>query len=139
MFSYASKRITRGRGLSLALFLSVVLAATLFSGILQGADAVGGSALDNTLDKSDWDVIDTNALSKNTTETHIFDIDSYFLSLDGVESVDHFIRQGIELNSTKINGTVPVTIISLPPNGALSDGITAPGGFEDGKLYIDLG
>ena len=75
MFSYASKRIIRGRGLSLALFLSVVLAATLFSGILQGADAVGGSALDNMLDKSDWDVIDTNIYSKNTTETHIYDID----------------------------------------------------------------
>lgn len=139
MFSYASKRITRGRGLSLALFLSVVLAATLFSGILQGADAVGGSALDNMLDKSDWDVIDTNIYSKNTTETHIYDIDSYFLDLDGVESVDHFIRQGIELNSTRINGTVPVTIIALPSNGKLSAGITAPGGLEDGKLYIDVG
>ena len=71
MFSYASKRITRGRGLSLALFLSVVLAATLFSGILQGADAVGGSALDNMLTNTKYDIIATNTYEKNTTAVNI--------------------------------------------------------------------
>ena len=139
MFSYASKRITRGRGLSLALFLSVVLAATLFSGILQGADAVGGSALDNMLTKTKFDVITTNIYEKNTTAVNIYNINSYFKTLKGVDEVDHFIRQSIELNSTTVKGTVAVTIISLPPTGELASGINAPRGLEDGKVYIDIG
>jgi ABC-type antimicrobial peptide transport system permease subunit len=139
MFSYASKRITRGRGLTVALFLSVVLAATLFSGILQGADAVSGSALDNMLKNTKFDIMDTNIYEKNTTKVNIFNIDSYFKTLDGVDGVDHFVRHSIELNSTTINGTIPVTLISLPPSGEIAKGVTAPNGFEDGKIYIDLG
>ncbi|MCX6648744.1 MAG: FtsX-like permease family protein [Candidatus Bathyarchaeota archaeon] len=139
MFSYASKRITRGRGLSLALFLSVVLAATLFSGILQGADAVGGSALDNMLTNTKFDIITTNIYEKNTTAVNIYNIDGYFKTLKGVDGVDHFIRQSIELNSTKINGTVSVTIIALPASGEIAKGISAADGLEDGKLYIDVG
>ncbi len=139
MFSYAAKRMTRGRGLSLALFLSVVLAATLFSGILQGADAVSGSALDNMLDNTKFDVIDTNIYEKNTTAVNIYNIDEYFMALDGVDGVDHFIRQTIELNSTTVNGTVEVLIIALPPDGEIAEGISAANGLEDGKLYIDMG
>ncbi|HIH89561.1 TPA: ABC transporter permease [Candidatus Bathyarchaeota archaeon] len=139
MFSYASKRILRGRGLSLALFLSVVLAATLFSGILQGADAVGGSALDNVLANTKFDIITTNTQSKETSYTNIYNIDDYFGGLDGIAGVDHFIRQNIELNSTRINGTVSTVIISLPPEGKISQGLNVPGGLEDGKLYIDVG
>jgi FtsX-like permease family len=139
MFSYASKRITRGRGLTVALFLSVVLAATLFSGILQGADAVSGSALDNMLKNTKFDIMDTNIYEKNTTKVNIFNINSYFKTLDGVDGVDHFVRHSIELNSTTINGTIPVTLISLPPSGEIAKGVTAPSGFEDGKIYIDLG
>ncbi len=139
MFSYASKRILRGRGLSLALFLSVVLAATLFSGILQGADAVGGSALDNVLANTKFDIITTNTQSKETSYTNIYNIDDYFGGLDGIAGVDHFIRQNIELNSTRINGTVSTVIIALPPEGEISQGLNVPDGLEDGKLYIDVG
>ncbi len=139
MFSYASKRITRGRGLTIALFLSVVLAATLFSGILQGADAVSGSALDNMLKNTKFDIISTNTMEKNTTKVNIFNIDSYFKTLKGVDGVDHFIRESIELNSTTINGTIPITLISLPPSGEIAKGVSAPNGLEDGKVYIDLG
>jgi ABC-type antimicrobial peptide transport system permease subunit len=138
MFSYASKRMTRGRGLSMALFLSVVLAAILFSGILQGADAVAGSALDNMLTNTKWDVIDTNIYEKNTTAVNIYNIDEYFKTLDGVDGVDHFIRQTIELNSTTVSGTVEVTIIALPPEGEIAGGISGAD-LEDGKLYIDRG
>jgi len=138
MFSYASKRMIRGRGLSLALFLSVVLGATLFSGILQGADAVGGSALDNMLENTKWDVIDTNIYEKNTTAVNIYNIDEYFMSLEGVDGVDHFIRQTIELNSTSIDGVVEVTIIAIPPDGEIAEGISGAD-LEDGKLYIDRG
>ena len=139
MFSYASKRITRGRGLTVALFLSVVLAATLFSGILQGADAVSGSALDNMLKNTKFDIISTNIYEKNTTKVNIFNIDAYFKTLNGVDGVDHFVREAIELNSTTINGTIPVTLISLPPSGEIAKGVSAPNGLEDGKVYIDLG
>ena len=139
MFSYASKRITRGRGLFLALFLSVVLAATLFSGILQGADAVGGSMISGTLNASKYDIVSTVSEEKNVTRTNIYNIDSYFKSVDGVESVDHFLREEIDLNSTIMNTTIPTTIVAVPPSSELAKGINAPNGLEDGKLYIDLG
>jgi ABC-type lipoprotein release transport system permease subunit len=139
MFSYASKRITRGRGLTLALFLSVVLAATLFSGILQGADAVGGSALDNMLKNTKFDLISTNIYEKNTTKVNIYNIDGYFKTLSGVDDVDHFIREAVELNSTTVNGTISVTLIALPTNGTIAKGVSAPNGLVDGKIYIDLG
>ena len=139
MFSYASKRIIRSRGLSLALLLSIILAATLFSGILQGADAVGGSILRNALSTTKYDVITTNIDEKNVTRTNIYNIDAYFEALDGVETVDHFMRQDINLNSTTINGTIPTKIIALPPSSGLVNGMNIPSGLEDGKVYIDLG
>ena len=139
MFSYASKRIIRSRGLSLALFLSIILAATLFSGILQGADGVGGSILTNALKATKYDIITTNVDEKNVTRANIYHIDGYFKTLNGVEEVDHFMRQGIELNSTTIVGTVSTTIIALPSDSGLVIGIDAPGGLEDGKAYMDLG
>ena len=139
MFSYASKRITRDRSLFLALFLSVVLAATLFSGILQGADAVGGSMISGTLNATKYDIVSTVSEEKNVTRTNIYNIDSYFEAVNGVDSVDHFLREEIELNSTIMNTTLPTTIVAVPPNSELAKGINAPNGLEDGKLYIDLG
>jgi ABC-type antimicrobial peptide transport system permease subunit len=139
MFSYASKRIIRSRGLSLALFLSIILAATLFSGILQGADGVGGSILNNALKSTRYDIITTNVDEKNVTRINIYGIDEYFKTLAGVDIVDHFIRQDIELNSTIINGTVLTKIIALSSDSGLVSGIDAPGGLEDGKVYMDLG
>ena len=64
MFRYAIKRIIRGRSLFLSLFLSVALAVTLFSGILQGADAVGEALLDNTIDSAYLNII-SRAPDKN--------------------------------------------------------------------------
>jgi ABC-type lipoprotein release transport system permease subunit len=139
MFSYASKRITRSRSLFLALFLSVVLAATLFSGILQGADAVGGSMISGTLNATKYDIISTVSEEKNVTRTNIYDINSFFKSVDGVESVDHFLREEIDLNSTIMNTTLATTIVAVPPSSELAKRINAPNGLEDGKIYIDLG
>ncbi len=139
MFSYASKRLTRGRGLSLALFLSVILAATLFSGILQGSDAVSGSLISNTLKETRYDVIATDVDKKNVTETNIYGIDAYFEGLKGVETTDHFLRQEITLNSTTVNGTITTTIVAIPPTSGLLKNVDAPNGFEDGKVYIDVG
>jgi ABC-type antimicrobial peptide transport system permease subunit len=140
MYSYALKRITRDKGLFLALFVSVVLSATLFSGILQGADTVGGSLLSYTQKAMKYDVISTAFDKKNVTETKIYGIDSYYRTLNGVEGVDHFLRMDIELNSTSINGIIPTTIVAVPASSELAKGINAPqGGLEDGKLYMDLG
>jgi hypothetical protein len=139
MFSYASKRIIRSRGLSLALLLSIILAATLFSGILQGADGVGGSILTNALKATKYDIITTNVDEKNVTRANIYNIDGYFKTLNGVEEVDHFMREEIELNSTTIVGTVSTIIIAVPPDSGLAVGIDAPQGLEDGKVYMDLG
>ena len=139
MFSYASKRLTRGRGLSLALFLSVILAATLFSGILQGSDAVGGSLISNSLKDTRYDIVATNVDEKNVTKTNIYGIDAYFEAQTGVETADHFLREEITLNSTAVNGTVTATIVAIPPTSGLLKNVDAPNGFEDGKVYVVAG
>ena len=139
MFSYASRRITRGRSLFLALFLSVVLAATLFSGILQGADAVGGSTLTKTLSAMRYDIVAVNPYDKDVAVTHLYAIDGYFGATQGVEHVDHFLRLEVEFNSTYLNGTFPTLLVSVPSNSSLGGQVNVDGGFQDGKVYVDLG
>ncbi|MBN2336381.1 FtsX-like permease family protein [Candidatus Bathyarchaeota archaeon] len=136
MFSYAVKRITRGRGLFLSLFLSVALAATLFSGILQGADAIGVAILDETLETAYVDII-SSAPDKNVTKTHYFEVDELFSQVDGVRQVDHFIRWGVMLNSTAVNATIEASVLALPSDSSLYDGMNIDGVMEDGVIYID--
>lgn len=136
MLWYAAKRIVRGRGLFLSLFLSVALAATLFSGILQGADAVGAAILDQTLESAYVDII-SSAPEKNVTKTHYFEIDEIFGGVEGVERVDHFIRWGVELRSAEINGTLEAILLALPDDSSLYAGISVEGPLEDGVVYVD--
>jgi ABC-type antimicrobial peptide transport system permease subunit len=138
MFRYAVKRILRGKGLFLSLFLSVALAATLFSGILQGADAIGVAILDNTLQSAYVDII-SSAADKNVTKTHYWEIDDVFSSVEGVKSSDHFIRFSAELESKSINGTVRTVILALPEDSSLYEGVSGVQVFEDGVVYVDAG
>ncbi len=136
MFRYAAKRIVRGRGLFLSLFLSVALAATLFSGILQGADAIGVAILDETLESAYVDVI-SSAPEKNVSETHYFEIDEIFGEVEGVERVDHFIRWSVELRSPMINDTIEALLLALPDDSSLYGGMSVEGPLEDGAVYVD--
>ncbi len=136
MFRYAVKRILRGKGLFLSLFLSVALAATLFSGILQGADAIGVAILDNTLQSAYVDII-SSAPDKNVTKTHYWEIDDIFSNVEGVKSSDHFIRFSAELESKSINGTVKTVILALPEDSSLYEGVSGVQVFEDGVIYVD--
>ncbi len=72
MFQYAVKRLIRGKGLFLSLFLSVAIASTLFAGILQGADAIGARSLDQIFESAPYDII-TMASDKNITKTRVTD------------------------------------------------------------------
>jgi len=136
MFRYAAKRIVRGKGLFLSLFLSVALAATLFSGILQGADAVGVAILDHTLESAYVDII-SSAPDKNVTETNYFEIDEIFGKVEGVERVDHLIRWRVGLRSPEINGTVEAILLALPDDSSLYGGMSVDGPLEDGVVYVD--
>ena len=136
MFRYAAKRIVRGRGLFLSLFLSVALAATLFSGILQGADAVGAAVLDHTLESAYVDII-SSVPEKNVTESHYYEIDDIFGKVEGVERVDHFIRWRVELRSPEINGTTEAVLLALPEGSSLYEGMSVEGPLEDGVVYVD--
>ncbi|OGD47881.1 hypothetical protein A3K69_06105 [Candidatus Bathyarchaeota archaeon RBG_16_57_9] len=120
----------------LSLFLSVALAATLFSGILQGADAIGVAILDNTLESAYVDII-SSASDKNVTKTHYWDIDQVFGGVEDVQSVDHFIHFAADLESEALNGTVDVLILALPPDSSLYDGISGVQVLEDGVVYVD--
>jgi ABC-type antimicrobial peptide transport system permease subunit len=138
MFSYAVKRITRGRGLFLSLFLSVSLAATLFSGILQGADAVGVAQMDEILKSAYVDVI-SNSINKNITLTHYWNIDEIIEGIEEVKSANHYIRWSatIELNGTQRK--IEAIILAIPEGSSLYDWLIGVDNFQDGALYIDAG
>ena len=137
MFRYAIKRIIRGRSLFLTLFLSVALSATLFAGILQGADAVGVSLLDTALDTAYVDIVST-ALEKNITKTRIYDVENVLGVVEGIDRIDHFIRWTVELQSPDLNGTAESLIIALPDDSTLYEGIKGTEIFEKDKIYIDI-
>ncbi|TRO52012.1 hypothetical protein E2P71_08315, partial [Candidatus Bathyarchaeota archaeon] len=90
MFRYAIKRIMRGKGMFLSLFLSVALASTLFAGILQGADAIGARSLEQIFQSAPYDIID-QASDKNITKTRILDVENVLGEIDGVTHIDQFI------------------------------------------------
>ncbi len=136
MISYAAKRIVRGRGLFLALFMSVVLAATLFSGILQGADAVGVSLLDSTLKAANVDVTCT-AAEKNVTVTRVYEADMLFGKIDGVKRVDHLIRMKIDLNSSASNVTITSILLVLPDDSDLLKEASGAISLENSKIHIE--
>ena len=136
MYRYAVKRITRGRSLFLSLFLSVALAATLFSGILQGADAIGAQSIDQIFSSAPYDIIST-ATDKNITKTNVYNIDPIFQAVPGVEQVDHFERWPVSLVSGSINGTVEgVYLIGIPDDSVFYQGLTVEH-LERGVVYVD--
>lgn len=136
MFRYAVKRITRGRTLFLSLFLSVALAATLFSGILQGADAVGVAILDKTLESAYVDIISSSS-DKNITKTRHYEIDEILGKIEGVASVDHFIRWKFKVLLPMLNESMETVVLALPPDSSLYNGISGVDQFVDGKIYVD--
>jgi ABC-type antimicrobial peptide transport system permease subunit len=138
MFRYAVKRIIRGRTLFLALFLSVALSATLFAGILQGADAVGVSLLHNALRTAPFDIV-SSAPDKNITKTRIYDIENVLGGIEGIEHIDHFIRWTVELQAPNLNGTSESIVIALPDDSVLYEGINGIERFEKDEIYVDLG
>jgi ABC-type antimicrobial peptide transport system permease subunit len=145
MFGYALKRILRGRGIFLALFLSVALAATLFSGILQAADAVGASLLNKTLKATDVDIV-SSAENRNLTRTSLEEVEDAIGGIENVVGVEHLIRSvelesgmGIEVNLTGLNASIPFTIVAIAGNSSLVDGITGVERLELGMLYVEEG
>jgi ABC-type antimicrobial peptide transport system permease subunit len=140
MFSYASKRITRGKGLFLALFLSVALASTLFSGIIQGSDAISVSLSTNLFGKVKYDaLLVANEYMKNVTKTKIWDAETIFANQEGVAHVDHFVMMpkvwfGDGSKDKQLQGI----LIAIPDNSELYQGIKEVAKMEYGKLYPDV-
>ena len=138
MFSYAAKRIVRGRSIFLALFLSVALAATLFSGILHGADAVGVAMLEKTLEAADIDIV-SSAENRNLTRTAPEKVEGLIGGLEHVISVDRLVRWELEVNLTAWNTSTPFTIVAISGDSSLLAGISGVDGLERGKVYVDKG
>jgi len=138
MFNYAIKRIIRGKGLFLSLFLSVALASTLFAGILQGADVIGAKSLEQIFESAPYDIISV-APDKNITKTRISEIEEFFGPVEGVERLDYFMRTPIRLFEP---GTVNTTIegaylIAIPDDSIFYEGLVGIDQFERGKVYFD--
>lgn len=139
MFQYAVKRLIRGRGLFLSLFLSVAIASTLFAGILQGADAIGARSLDQIFESAPYDII-TTASDKNITKTQITNVEEFFGEIEGVESLHYFEWSPVRLYEP---GTVNTTIdgvymVAVPDGSKFYDGLVGVDQFERGKVYFDV-
>ncbi len=139
MFQYAVKRLIRGRGLFLSLFLSVAIASTLFAGILQGADAIGAKSLDQIFESAPYDII-TSASDKNITKTRITDVEEIFGDIEGVESLDYFEWSPIRLyDPGTVNTTIEgVYMVAVPDGSKFYDEIVGVDQFERGKVYYDV-
>ena len=135
----------RGRSAFMALFLSVALAATLFSGILQGADAVGASILEKALEATDIDIV-SSAEDRNLTRTSLSEVEEAIGNLEHIAGVEHLIRSveqearaGIEVVVEGLNDSLPFTIVSIAGDSSLVGGITGVDRLEPGKIYVDVG
>ncbi len=145
MLGYALKRLVRGKSLFLALFLSVALAATLFSGILQGADTVGASVLNSALKATDVDLV-SSAEDRNLTRTSLAEVEEVIASLEHVARVEHLIRSveqearaGIEVMVSGSNESMPFTIVAIASDSKLVSGLSGVGRLEPGMVYVDAG
>jgi hypothetical protein len=118
MFQYALKRIIRGKGLFLSLFLSIALASTLFAGILQGADAIGAKSLEQIFDSAPYDIID-EAFSKNITKTRILEVENILGDIEGVTRIDQFIWASVQMFEPGLNTTVDGVFIVAVPDGSI--------------------
>ncbi|MBD3172894.1 FtsX-like permease family protein [Candidatus Bathyarchaeota archaeon] len=138
MFRYAVKRIIRGKGMFLSLFLSVALATTLFAGILQGADAIGARSLDQIFDSAPYDIID-EASHKNITKTRILDVENVLGHIEGVTSISKFIWAPVRMYEPGVNATVEgVYLIAIPDGSKFYDGLKGVEQLERGKIYFDV-
>lgn len=133
MFNYAIKRIIRGKGLFLSLFLSVALASTLFAGILQGADVIGAKTIEQVFESAPYDII-SMAPDKNITKTHISEIDEFFGPVEGVERLDYFMRTPIRLfEPGTVNTTIEgVYMVAIPDDSIFYEGLVGVDQFERG-------
>jgi ABC-type antimicrobial peptide transport system permease subunit len=138
MFQYALKRIIRGKGLFLSLFLSIALASTLFAGILQGADAIGAKSLEQIFDSAPYDIID-EAFSKNITKTRILEVENILGDIEGVTRIDQFIWASVQMFEPGLNTTVDgVFIVAVPDGSIFYDELVGIDEMERGKIYFDV-
>jgi ABC-type antimicrobial peptide transport system permease subunit len=144
MSGYAVKRLIRGKSLFLALFLSVALAVTLFSGILQGADAVGASILSTALEAADVDFVSSTE-DRNLTRASLIEVEEAIASLEHVVKVEHLIRSveyeagaGIEVMVPGSNESIPFTIVAIAGDSNLVRGLSGLERLEPGMVYMDV-
>jgi ABC-type lipoprotein release transport system permease subunit len=136
MLNYAFKRLTRGPSIFIALFLSVLVAVILFSGIIQGADAVACSMISRALEAVDIDV-ESWAEQRNVTRLAIEEMENAYKMVKGVIWVDHLIRWEVEVNVSGWEEPITFTLIAIPENSTLLQGISGVEGLERGKIYIE--
>ena len=138
MLSYAVKRLIRGPSIFIALFLSVLLAVTLFSGIVQGSDAVAYSMLSKALGAVNID-IESWAEQRNITRLAISRMEDAYRGVRGVTWVEHLIRWEVDVNVSGWNETLTFKLIAIPENSTLLQGLSGVEELEDGKVYIEEG
>ncbi|MGC8850291.1 MAG: hypothetical protein ACP5QI_07450, partial [Candidatus Bathyarchaeia archaeon] len=126
----------RGKATFIPLFLSVVLAVTFFSGVLQGADAVGAAVLDRALMASEVDIVST-AEGRNFTQLAIDEVEGRIRDVKGVRSVEHIVRVEAELNGSDAEASL--IVVAVRGNSGLLGRMKGVEMLESGKVYVEAG
>ena len=142
MFSYGLKRLVRGWGGFIALFLGVTIATTLFAGTILGAEKVGFEMLDEAMDLVPVDII-TADLVRDITVVDYSDLEAEISQLENVVSTQQVIRWDAMLNWVdyyNAENNVAFDIAAVEENSTLWYDIFGPGsaGVQPGEIYVDV-
>jgi len=142
MFAYGLKRLIRGWGGFIALFLGVTIATTLFAGTILGAEKVGFEMLDEALDLVPVDII-TADLVRDITIVDYSDLEAEIDQLENVVSTQQVIRWESMINWVDYfnpENNVVFDIAAVEENSTLWYDIFGPGsaGVQPGEIYVDV-
>ncbi len=142
MFAYGLKRLVRGWGGFIALFLGVTIATTLFAGTILGAEKVGFEMLDEAMDLVPVDII-TADLVRDVTAVDYSDLEEEIGQLENVVNTEQVIRWTSMINwvdyFNAVNN-VNFDIAAVEENSTLWYDVFGPGsrGVRPGEIYIDV-
>jgi len=140
MFVYIYKRVARGWKSFIALFLGVMIATTLFSGTMIGAENVGSGMLEKAMSLVPVDIVVADVL-RDLYAVNMSAIEAAIHSLDHVGHTQQMIRWSAYINYIEAyNAThnVDFTIVALEENSPLWRDIFGTGseGIGIGEVYI---
>jgi ABC-type antimicrobial peptide transport system permease subunit len=144
MYSYTFQRITRSWGLFIAFFLGLVLAVSLFAGIIMGSDSIGYQTVKEAMinipvDLSETRIASLSTINSSEVESTLSSISAKVPYVVDAEAMYKFNVSVLNLNN---NFTAPFVITALMNDSALfRDTVfsNAEGNFSINQILIEEG